>query len=733
MATLVFSALGTAVGGPLGGMIGALAGRQVDAAIIGSPNRRGPRLKELEATISSYGAALPRYYGRMRVPGTIIWATDLVEQSETQGGGKGTPSLTTYSYTVSFAVALASRPIKGIGQIWADGNLLRGKAGDLKVGGKMRIYTGHGDQEPDPLIAEIEGADRCPAYRGLAYVVFEDLELADYFNRIPALTFEVIADDGFTLQDIVGEIIEDADAKLPLDGLDGFSCEGPLIEALHQLEPMFPLDIDANGDLLTIARERLQTAPIALPEPAISVGDGDFGGGAGYARRRSPVREAPPEVLRYYDVDRDYLPGVQQAPGRPGGGQPHTIELPAALDAATARTFIDRVKRRADWSRDQMVWRTTDLDPAVAFGTIVILPGHSGRWRAATWEWREAGIELTLERLVPTSIEQQVIAKVDPGRLNRVKDLPAPATSLAAFELPWDGTGASDTPAVFAAVSSAGTHWSGAALYCDHGNGELHSLGPSGRTRSVIGCAETILPAANPLLFDRSASVVVVLSGEDMELPDASMRQLALGANKALLGSEIIQFASTAPLGEGRWRLEGLLRGRGGTEAAVAGHQTNERFVLLDPRTIPLDPALVGKAADTMIVAAGRGDPDPVTSEIALRGITTRPLSPVHSRIAALPNGSLHIAWTRRARGAWLWLDSVDAPLHEEAEVYQVTYGPISAPVATWTTDKPELTLSPQVQADLLSRVANGDLFVRQQGSYAFSDPLHLTSISQAH
>ena len=146
MATLVFSALGTLFGGPLGGAIGALAGRQVDSIIFGGGNREGPRLKELAATASSYGTALPRHFGRMRVPGSVIWATDLVEHQQTEGGGKGRPSVTTFTYTASFAVALASRPIEGIGRIWADGNLLRGAAGDLKAGGQLRIYTGEGDQ-----------------------------------------------------------------------------------------------------------------------------------------------------------------------------------------------------------------------------------------------------------------------------------------------------------------------------------------------------------------------------------------------------------------------------------------------------------------------------------------------------------------------------------------------------------------------------------------------------------
>jgi hypothetical protein len=89
----------------------------------------------------------------------VIWATDLVEHSTTTSSGKNKPSVTSYSYTSSFAVALASRPILSLGRIWADGNLLRGADGDLKVGGTLRIYTGTGDQAPDPLIASAEGSE----------------------------------------------------------------------------------------------------------------------------------------------------------------------------------------------------------------------------------------------------------------------------------------------------------------------------------------------------------------------------------------------------------------------------------------------------------------------------------------------------------------------------------------------------------------------------------------------
>lgn len=728
MATLILSAVGTLIGGPLGGAIGGLIGRSVDSLVLGGGRREGPRLKELAATTSSYGAALPRHFGRMRVAGSIIWATDLVEHSQTQGGKGG--SVRTYSYTASFAVALASRPIAGIGRIWADGNLLRGAAGDLKSAGTLRIHAGTRDQAPDPLIAASEGANRCPAWRGLAYVVFEDLDLGDFFNRIPALTFEVIADeDGFDLQDIVGGVIGDADAAVPLPGFTGFSCEGSLAETLQLLDPLVPIECDAGGDRLTIARERLQAAPIALGDAAIAVGDDAFGGASGFARRRSAAPPAPAAILRYYDVARDYQPGLQRAAVRPGPGEPQTLELPAALGAPEARALIEAAARRARWSRESLVWRTATLDPAIAPGTVVTVPGIAGRWRVTEWEWLESGVELTLSHLVPGAAETLPASPVDPGRYNPPPDVAAPPTILAAFELPWDGTGSGDTPATFAAASSSSASWSGAALYIDHGGGDLRALGPSGRTRSVLGTAETALPAANPLLFDRTSTLTVELADPAMALSPASGSQIAFGANRALVGSELIQFAGATPLGGGHWRLDRLLRGRGGTEAAVAGHAAGERFVLLDDRPVALDPATVGSVPGSLIVAAGRGDDNSVSTPIALAGITLRPLSPVRPRAMLLADGTLSLGWTRRARGAWAWRDGVDVPLQEQAERYRVAFGPDDAPLAVWTVTESQLTLPPTALATLSALMPGGTLSVRQLGSHALSLPLHLATI----
>jgi hypothetical protein len=60
----------------------------------------------------------------------------------------------------------------------------------------MRIYLGTEDQMPDPLIEawcdDRYGADSCPAYRGSAYIVFEEIPLEQVGNRIPQVTVEAI-------------------------------------------------------------------------------------------------------------------------------------------------------------------------------------------------------------------------------------------------------------------------------------------------------------------------------------------------------------------------------------------------------------------------------------------------------------------------------------------------------------------------------------------------------------
>ena len=729
MATLVFTAIGTAIGGPFGGAIGSLIGSSIDRSVFGgSRKHEGPRLKELAVSTSSYGWPVPRHHGRIRAPGTIVWATDLVEHSETSGGGKGSPSTTAYSYTVSLAVALSSRPIESVGRIWADGNLLRGASGDLKTGGAFRLYTGQGDEEPDPLIASAESA--VPAFRGTAYCVFEDLDLTDFGNRIPALTFEIVGDLGEVELDALLEVLPDPLALArPLNGLHGFSNDGgPLLETLGTIDQLYPIACDAGGDSLSLsAGDALPPIAPLLPPPAAAADDGEsFTAQTGAMRRRKADAEAVPDGVRYYDVARDFQPGMQRADGRARPGRSRMIEFPGALAASDARALANGAAARAAGSRDTIVWRMAELDPAIGPGKVVRVPGRSGLWAVASWEWRDQGIEIELRR-VPRGPASQPAA--DPGQSLPSADNLATATALHAYELPWDGLGSGDTRQAFAAVSSESRGWPGAALYLEQG-GELLPLGPSGRRRSVIGQTASDLPVSPAAVLQRTAWLEVDLVSEDFALDAVSPEALAGGANKALVGSEIVQFARAERVIGNRWRISGLLRGRGGTEgAALAGSPTGSAFVLLDDRPRLLDPTVLGPADPATIAALGLADAEPATAELINPGLTRKPLSPVHGSALVAADGSMALRWCRRARGAWLWQDGVDAPLAEQAETYSVGIGEPASPDLVWTVGEPRLDLDSASWGAIAVTYAGSPLWVRQVGTASQSDPLLLTIV----
>ncbi|MGJ3629197.1 phage BR0599 family protein [Sphingomonas sp. MMS24-JH45] len=283
MATLVLTTVGGAIGGPVGAAIGAVLGQGIDRALLfPAPMRTGPRLTELSVQTSSYGTPVPRIFGTMRVAGSVIWATDLIETRTNQRGGKGRPGTTTYSYAASFAVALSARPIREVRRIWAEGKLLRGAAGDWKSATGFRLHRGTEEQMPDPLIASLV-AD-APAHRGIAYAVFEELQLADFGNGIPSLTFELVAeDDPVRVGAIAREIGEGAvTGDGPDDTVIGFAASGSSVAgalgALQDIAQAWAVPAGAAiridnrpGAARTVeagvarsVREPVETVPVAL-------------------------------------------------------------------------------------------------------------------------------------------------------------------------------------------------------------------------------------------------------------------------------------------------------------------------------------------------------------------------------------------------------------------------------------------------------------------------------------
>ena len=222
------------VGGTIGAVIGASFGMPQIGWMLGSmiggtfaPNQvtAGPRLGDTRVQLSTYGKVMPQIFGTARISGNVIWSTGLLETahvSSTGGkGGGGGQTQISYTYAASFALSLcsttapdgANTPISGIGRIWADGQLIAnfgsvdpntimasyqtagGKDGPgvgYQASGGSVVYLGTETQNPDPTMQAYLGAANVPAYRGQAYIVFNNFQLQKFGNRIPNIEVEVI-------------------------------------------------------------------------------------------------------------------------------------------------------------------------------------------------------------------------------------------------------------------------------------------------------------------------------------------------------------------------------------------------------------------------------------------------------------------------------------------------------------------------------------------------------------
>lgn len=713
MATLVLTAVGTQLGGPIGGAIGSILGQQLDRSLFGPKARQGPRLAELAVQTSSYGAALPKLFGTMRVAGSVIWATDLVERRST-AGGKGQLKTVNYAYSANFAVALSTRPIVGVGRIWADGKLLRGAAGDFKTATRFRLHLGDEDQDVDPLIASAQGLGETPGFRGIAYAVFEDFELADYGNRIPSLTFEVNADEA---PPTIGAIAETLSGGVIVEGVSpalvGYAAGGDTLRAaVEMLADTAGLALRDRGDALRLGLP--QEPPLEI-ERRMEQG------------RREIVRQAasamPSEVsIAYHDPARDFQSGLQRATAGDGGRRVEQRAFPAALAADAAKAMAERGLAAAHASRMRaslrLGWAHADSLP----GDIATIEGEPGQWAIRRYRLGPMTLELELERRAG---QVSAAPSAEAGAGGGQPDLVHGPTLLRLIDAPI-GEPAGGRPLLFAAAAGSEPGWRRAALLASFDDGASWIDAGTTAAPAVAGTPLNALGAGQAYLFDDARTLDIELSGPAMILENASDEALTAGANLALAGGELVQFGRAEALGGRRYRLSRLLRGRRGTEWAMGLHAAGEAFTLIEPSSLaPIEAPAGSLGSEARLSATGVGDAVPVVASSTILGQSLLPPSPVHLAARRLPNGDVSIVWTRRSRLGWTWMSGADTPLGEERELYRLA-------IAGDGFERVAEVDTPAFLYDGAMQTADGGtgelvLSVHQAGDHGLSRPCTLT------
>ncbi len=722
MATLVLTAVGTLVGGPIGGAVGAFFGQQIDQRLF-APRRQGPILGDLSVQVSRYGQPIPKLFGTMRVAGSVVWATDLIEDKHKSGGGKGKPKTTTYSYSASFAVLLSARPIRAVHRIWADGKLLRGEAGDWKSEtGAFRLYLGDEDQAVDPLIAGEEGIGNTPAFRGMAYAVFEHLELADFANHIPSLTFEVEADAGdVPVHGILVELSEGAILGTDSVPLGGFAASGDSVRGVAEaVGRSIALSLQDDGDVLRLVDDAAD--PLSLAEDQL----GASAEGRRHGRHemeRLAAGALPDEVaVAYYEPARDYQAGLQRARRGGPGHRVEQIELSAAVTAEVAKAIAEQRLAESWAGRVRRTvtapWGMLNIRP----GDFIEVGGAVGLWRVHEAALEKMVVVLKLASVAPRPGE---LPPAEPGRSTGSGDLPHGETILHLLDIPTIEDGALAAPRLWIVAAGTEPGWRRAGLIASSDGGLSYDELGGTAAPGVIGVALDVLNEGAAELFDEVNSVEVELSHSGMTLEGRSDDALIGGANLALLGDELIQFGRVTMTAPNRFRLERLTRGRRGTEWAMAGHAVGDRFVLIEADSLLAWDVPVAKiGAELSVIATGVGDGAGVEAGVMLAGRSVRPPAPVHLRLDRLPDGTLRFGWTRRSRIGWSWLDGADVPLGEESERYRLTIQPSVGLSRTVETSVPVYDYDPAQQAIDGSGAATGvTIQVSQIGSLAAALP----------
>lgn len=626
----------------------------------------GPRL--------NFDQPIPRIYGRTRVGGGYLWAPKVKVREETESsGGKGGGSKqkqTTYTYFADFAIWFAQGPCT-IKRIWANGNIIWAFNGESNV--SATLYSGEETQAPSSLIQEVEGVDKTPAFRGLCYVVFEDLDLEPFGNSFPQqVEAEIEADDlpapsvGEVVEDIclsqgleVGQIDASDIADIPLTGVAwkrNGSTAREFLEELQQLYFFLPI---LEGEKIKFVK---QTRPLVHSLEFTDLSP------SGYTQKVAQRRELPYEIqVSYLNQEDSFLRGVQYSRREGRRENENRLESDAALTDSKAKQISEQLLRQY-WIQ-RRTFEDIELLPAflgLTVGDVIELPVQDG---SQFIQVRKLDIGANLEIELEANLYEGntlSISEDTPSSEGDYEYRPpqSPATfgqaSLKVFEAPLRGNSDAEV-GVHAAVEAPASWLEGGIYYSEDGNN--YALAQRIGGRSVFGVANndissSLLPNAwdGGEILDNSSTLSVTLTqGSLSSIPQSAFDndQLML-----LVGDEYIVPRDVNLVGENEYELSYLKRGKRGTESAIAQHSSGELVSLArgekSSNTYRIQGRVedIGKNLTFKAVYPGQAPEEVDTStSLTVQGISLKPFAPVNLIGQKDGDDNIIISWEARSRG----------------------------------------------------------------------------------
>lgn len=694
----------------------------------------------LGITGSTHGLPLPKVWGLGRVPGNVVWASDLVE-FDRPGGNKKTGS--TRGLRGSFALALCEGPIVWVRRIWADGSLIYSRMGgenlttdkqSTALESIMAVYTGNSVQTPDPTIAAAFAADKQPnANRDVAYLVFTDMDVTCW-GRIPTFQVEVMTAGDYGVPEggtwpvctptpvDVGIIIADLCARagidpgdldltpLPLITVDGYQLDGQVTvaDALKPLQAFFALDVveQAPAGL----RFQPRSAPTIVTVLAGDVAAADESrSGVPVSITRVPIGDLPSVVsVRYIDATLTGQTGLAQV------RQDHltrnhnevTLDFPGMVSADKARAAADLLMKQHWYENGTYQVSLPPLYLAVEPGDVLDLTavGPYPLIRVVTIDLGANGrLEVTGTPYHPALYSSTLLGATGPdapGTLNAMDegqlilaDCPA-LRDVDAIPGVYVVAGPRYTSVKrwrFGSLwrsADAGVTWR--EIYSQAGGAAIGSLvnGPSWGT---LDSASYYGPSQ---VWDDQEHLDVEI--HNWAPTGATDDEVIHGANYLLVidpsgNLELLQYGVVTPQGGHTYRLTHLLRNRRGTDAwASAGsHLPTATVVFMDTvNYLPLNSRELGTEYLWKMVPNGLSLADVDALPFAPGFVTLKPWAVVNVHGTRDGSSNLTVTWMRRSRLGQELPDGTSIPLGEQSERYQLLFTHAGTTVEKWATSE---------------------------------------------
>lgn len=746
-----------------------LASRVMISLLTPTKKVEGQRLDDLAAPKSQYGSGIPKVYGRARIEGcNLFWSPPLTEVKETESSGKGGGVETTnYSYYGNFAMLVCDGGANGvnrINRIWANGKLIYNadptagsetqQAAAQFLADHLEIYYGTSTQNPSPTIQSFEGIDNTPAFRGFCYLVFRDLPLEDYGNRIPKIDVEVF-DTSYSppLYQIVDDVCKRAGLTpsefetLELDPTiagavltqDGSSAK----QFLEDLQRIYFFLGRETGSKIEFIMQRRPGTSATLTKTDLGVREYGSDAVPLYKEIRSQELEIPTEVqVEYKNINNDYNPGFQYARATKNHENEVNLRTSLVMSDSEALTAAQKLIQHLWVQRKR--YEEVSLLPkwiGISPGDIIDLPVRSTSIPVQVQQVDiGANLQVSLKGVAYDAIieDLSVDARTDFDYSPQYDvayygDAEAIPLDIALIDDDDEQIG------IYLATTSEFA-WKGGTIYYKEGAGEylaaatVASLCASG-TASPSSLTNAALPSRSHFIRDRVSKLIVKLdNGSLTSIPEQDFLNLK---QLALVGNELVAIKNATLIGANTYECTELLRGCRGTEAFISGHVLNERFILMTSTSMlrfPGGTSQIGKTYSFKAVPAGRAITTvDLENTVTIQGGSLKPYAPCNPSITKQQSdGSLIVSWDRRARIDGGWRDYTDVPLDETIEQYELKILNGSTTVRTLTLYSPiyTYTLSQQT-SDFGSARTSLSFDVRQfSTNVGFGQTLQARNIS---